>query len=106
MERSPPDSSYRLEILLRDDLLNRPKLLEDVVSLVNQAYLEHTMFNGQCRFDNNQQLLSELGSDGICAALLRVAASGEAAPIATACTRPCREDEDENDNKVRNGKQR
>ena len=84
-----PNNSLHMEILTHDDLVNSPQLLKNIVTLVNGSYLEITMFNGQLRFENEQQLLSELGSDGLCATILEVPTNGDLKPVATACTTRC-----------------
>lgn len=84
-----PNDSLHMEILTRDCLVSRPQLLKSIVNLVNGSYLENTMFIGQLRFENEQHLLSELGSEGLCAIILEVCANGDLKPVATVCTTPC-----------------
>ena len=102
MNGSPRSQSLQLELLTRDNLLERPQLLRDIVNLVNTTYLDHErLFTEQLRFDDEWQLPSELGSDGLCAVLLDATGNGDATPVATASTRPC--SKAENDGESHNG---
>ena len=103
MDRYAPKASRQLEILTRDNLLERPQLLQDIVALANTTYLDHKLFNQQLRFEDDRQLPSELGDDGLCAVMLEITAN-PTKPVAVACTKPCiklRTDELDSGGKVR-----
>jgi len=64
-------NSLRLEFVTVQQLLKRPDLVTKLVTFVNQtyAYVLSYMFVGTLRFQNEEHMLGELGSDGLCAIL-------------------------------------
>ena len=84
------DSSHDVEepiqvlVLSAEDLLAQTDRLRQIVLLVNAAYQDHAwLFPDQDRYEDGQQLVSELEGTGRCAVIL------DSEPIATVCAKPC-----------------
>ena len=60
----------QIQVLSANELLQCPEILSSIVTLVNDGYLEHKEFNGNLRFESDEELCCELGSSGLCAVLL------------------------------------